>query len=172
VDYGYWLLAPPTGYVQTLPKARPTTEAYLPEPAIKVTLSRNATYYLAPLIGVTSPKNLSATATEILPELYGITGVPPIAVAWDVVHNIVTGTTVIDVTEQDIMIQSNKGLAGWFNLNGGNSIGSVSDQVFTAGTGTTKIYMVPGTKATLTDFITQGSTIIMPVVQDNFSQNT
>ena len=94
VDYGYWLLTPPTGYVQTLPKARPTTAAYLPEPAIKVTLSRNVTLYFAPLVGVTSPKTVSATATAILPEAYKITKLPPIAVSWDVVYDTIGGTVV------------------------------------------------------------------------------
>ena len=106
VAYGYWLLSPPAGYVQTLPKARPTTAAYLPEPAIKVTLSRNVSLYLAPLVGVTNPKTVSATATAILPEAYKITKLPPIAVAWDVVYNTVGGTVVVDVDEQDIKIQS------------------------------------------------------------------
>lgn len=177
VDYGYWSLSPPADYVQPpstgLPKVRrPDTE--LPEPAITVTVSRQVTLSFAPIVGVTNPRTVSARATAILPELYGITGVPPIAVAWDVLYNLVGQTMVVDVTEQDIKIQSNAGLAGWFNLNGDNSVGSVSDKVFTAGTGTdtTPIYMVPGAKATLTDFITQGSTFLVPVVQNNFQQNT
>ena len=119
VDYGYWLLSPPADYVQTLPKARPTTAAYLPEPAITVTISRQVTLSFAPIVGVANPRTVSATAIAILPEAYGITGLPPIAVSWDIVYNNVGGTTVVDVTEQDIKIQSNKGLAGWFNLNGG-----------------------------------------------------
>jgi Flp pilus assembly protein TadG len=174
VDYGYWLLKPPAGYVQTLPKARPTTAAYWPEPAITVTVSRQVTLSFAPVIGVTNPRTVSATAIAILPELYGITGLPPIGVAWDVVHNTVGGTMVIDASEQDIKIQSNAGLAGWFNLNGDNSVGAVSNNVFTAGTGTgtTPIYMSPGAKATLTDYITQGSTFILPVIQNDFKQNT
>ena len=102
VDYGYWLLTPPTGYVQTLPTARPTTAAYLPEPAIKVTLSRNVTLYFAPLIGVSSPKTVSATAIAILPEAYATTGIPPVAVSWDTVYNIIGGSVQIDVLEQDI----------------------------------------------------------------------
>jgi Flp pilus assembly protein TadG len=174
VDYGYWLLSPPAGYAQTLPKARPTTAAYLPEPAITVTVSRQVTLSFAPIVGVTNPRTVSATAIAILPEIYGVTGLPPIAVALDVVYNYVGGTKVVDATEQDIKIQSNKGLAGWFNLDGGNSVRSVKNNAITAGTGTgtTSIYMVPGTKATLTDFITQGSTLIVPVVENNFSQKT
>jgi hypothetical protein len=176
VDYGYWLLAPPTGYVQTLPKARPTTSAYLPEPAIQVTLSRNVSLYLAPLIGVTSPKTVSAKATAILPEIYGITGAPPLAVAWDVYYDLLGGVTVVDTSEQDIKIQSNKGLAGWINLDGGNSVPSVKiaapliAEPNGIGTGS-QVYLVPGTKATLTDFLTAGETILVPVIQNDFEQN-
>ncbi len=177
VDYGYWLVSPPGGYVQTLPKARPTTAAYLPEPAITVTVSRQVTLSFAPVIGVTNPRTVSATAIAILPEIYGVTGLPPIAVAWDVVHNTVGGIQVVDASEQDIKIQSNKGLAGWFNLDGGNSVPSVrtaAPQIaepdgISSGS---QIYLVPGTKATLTDFITVGETCIVPVVQNNFSQKT
>jgi Flp pilus assembly protein TadG len=167
VDYGYWLLTPPTGYAQTLTQARPTTAAYLPEPAIKVTLSRDVSLYLAPLVGVTSPKTVSAQAIAILPEAYGIKNLPPIAVSWDVAFNTVGGTVVADVEEQDIKIQSQKGKAGWFNLNGNNSVPSVrySDPLI-SGTGTdgTLIYLVPGSKATLTDLISEGETVVVAVV--------
>ncbi len=101
------------------------TDTELPQPAIKVTVSRQVTLSFAPIVGVTNPRTVSATAIAILPEKYGITGLPPLAVAWDVVYNNVGGTTVVDATEQDIKIQSNKGLAGWFNLDGGNSVPSV-----------------------------------------------
>lgn len=167
VDYGYWLLAPPTDYVQTLPQARPTTAAYLPEPAIKVTLSRNVNLFLAPLVGVTSPKTVSATAIAILPEAYRMTNLPPIAVSWDVAYNTVGGTVVADAEDQDIKIQSQKGLAGWFNLNGGNSVPSVrfNDPLIPGtGTGATQIYLVPGSKATLTDLLTAGETVPLTVV--------
>ena len=168
VAYGYWLLNPPNGYAQTLPIARPTTAAYLPEPAITVALSRSVNLYFAPLILISSPQKVSATAIAILPEAYQTTGLPPVAVSWDTVYNIVGGAVQIDLVEQNIKPQSNKGIAGWFNLNGGNSVTSVSNNVFTSGTGTgtTPIYLVPGTKATLTDYITVGQTIVMPVVQD------
>ena len=83
---------------------------------------------------------------------------------------------VVDVIEQDIKIQSNKGLAGWFNLNGGNSVPSVridapliADPTGIA-TGS-NIYLVPGTKATLTDYITEGATVVVPVVQDVSSKD-
>jgi Flp pilus assembly protein TadG len=177
VDYGYWLLAPPADYVQTLPKVRrPDTE--LPEPAISVTVTRQVTLSFAPILGVTNPRTVSARAIAILPEIYGVTGLPPLAVAWDVVYNNVGGTTVVDATEQDIKIQSNKGLAGWFNLDlsgHSNSVPSVNIAAKLIAqpegiTGGSQIYMVPGTKATLTDYITQGSTLVVPVIKDGFSQ--
>jgi Flp pilus assembly protein TadG len=167
IDYGYWLLSPPADYVQTLPKARPTTAAYLPQPAIKVSVSRNVNLYLAPIVGVTSPKTVSATATAILPEAYEIPNLPPIAVSWDVAYDIIKGTVVADVDEQDIKIQSQKGHAGWFNLDGGNSVPSVrfSDPLV-SGTSTdgTSIYLVPGSKASLTDLISEGETVVVAVV--------
>ncbi len=70
INHGYWLLSPPADYVQSLPQARPTTAAYMPEPAISVTLSRNVTLAFAPLVGISSPKTVSAAATAILPEAY------------------------------------------------------------------------------------------------------
>jgi hypothetical protein len=174
VVYGYWLVAPPTGYTQTLPTARPSTAAYLPEPAMKVTLSRNVSLYLAPLVGVTSPKTVSATAIAILPEGYGTTGFPPVAVSLDTVYNpdpTHPGTYVIDISEETIKPQSNKGVAGWININGGNSVPSVriDAQMIADPTGVatgSKVYAVPGTKATLTDYMAVGDTIVMPVVQD------
>jgi len=72
---------------------------------------------------------------------------------------------------QDIKPQSNKGIAGWFNLNGGNSVPSVKIDVPLIADPTgistgSNVYLVPGTKATLTDYITAGATIVLPVVQD------
>jgi hypothetical protein len=168
VDYGYWSLTPPSGYVQLpLPKVPPPT-ANEPEPAINVTLSRNVTLYFAPLIGVSSPTTVSATATAILPAAYTDTGVPPVAVAWDTVYNGSGNNVTIDVSEENIKIQANKGVAGWFNLNGGNSVPSVRiDTPLISGITTgTQVYLVPGTKATLTDYMTNGETIVMPIVQD------
>jgi Flp pilus assembly protein TadG len=161
---GYYLLNPPSGYEQTLPQARPTTAAYLPEPAVKVTLTENVTLYFAPLVGATSPQTVSATATAILPEAYSVSGLPPIAVSWDTVYNTTGGTVVIDVSDQDIKIQSNKGEAGWFNLDGGNSVPSVlySDPLTSA---SDQIYLVPGTKATLTGLVSEGQTIVIPLVE-------
>lgn len=166
VLYGYWLLKPPTDYSQPpLPTARPTTPAYLPEPAISVTLSSNVTLYFAPLLGIASPKTVRASAIAILPEAYSTTNLPPVAVSWDTVYNTVGQNMVIDVLETDIKPQSNKGIAGWFNLDGSNNVPSV--RINTPLTSpTSQIYLVPGSKATLMDFITLGQTIVMPVVQD------
>jgi Putative Flp pilus-assembly TadE/G-like len=166
IAYGYWLLAPPADYVQTLPTVRPLTAAYLPVPAIKVTLSRNVTLNLAPLIGVSSPKPVGATATAILPEAYSITNIPPIALDPDTVYNTdPLGNLIIDVGEQDVKPQSNKGFASWFNLSGDNSVPSV--RINTPLTSAEdRLYLLPGTKATLTDFITEGETIVLPVVAD------
>jgi Flp pilus assembly protein TadG len=165
VLYGYWLLNPPAGYAQIpLSTVRTTTVAYLPEPAVNVTLSRNVTLYFAPVVGVSSPTTVSATATAILPEDYQTTGLPPIAMDYNTVYTTVKGTVEIDVLTQDIKIQSNGGIAGWFNLDGGNSVPSVRiDTPLTSPT--SQIYLVPGTKATLTDYMTNGETIVVPVVQ-------
>ena len=81
VKPGYWCLKPP-GYVQSppsppLPTVCPTDLTLLPEPAITVTLSRDVTLYLAPLIGVSSPKTVSATAIAILPEANTTTNLIP-----------------------------------------------------------------------------------------------
>jgi len=168
---GYWLLQPPSGYIQPpLATVRPINAAYLPEPAINVTLSKNVKLYLAPLIGISSPQTVTATATAILPESYQTTGVPPVAVSYDTVYDTLGGTVKIDVVTTDIKPQSNKGIAGWFNLDGGNSVPSVriSDPLTST---QNQVYLVPGTKATLTDFITQGETIVVPIIQ-TISQNT
>ena len=166
VAYGYWLLAPPADYVQTLPTVRPVTAAYLPEPAIKVTLSRNVPLYLAPLVGVSSPKPVSATATAILPEAYSTTNIPPIALDPDTVYNTTPdGNLIIDVGEQDVKPQSNKGFASWFNLSGDNNVPSVRINT-PLKSAQDQLYLLPGTKATLTDFITEGETIVLPVVDD------
>ena len=169
VAYGYWSLKPPAGYVQPPLPLVPPPAANLPEPAVNVTLSRNVTLHLAPLVGVSSPQTVSVTATAILPAAYQTTGVPPVAVSWDTVYNNVGGTVKIDVAETDIKPQSNKGIAGWFNLDGSNNVPSVRINTPLTSS-TTPIYMVPGTKATLTDFITQGQTVVVPVIHDDFTQ--
>ena len=173
VNHGYWLLKPPTGYVQPklppaspLPIVGPFPPSSYPEPAIKVTLNKNVPLYLAPVIGISSPKLVSATATAILPEAYSAWNIPPIALDPDTVYNKdKDGNLIIDIVEQDVKPQSNKGAASWFNLSGDNSVPSV--RINTPLTSAKdQLYLVPGTKATLTDFITEGSTIVLPIVAD------
>jgi Flp pilus assembly protein TadG len=168
VNYGYWSLRPPAGYVQLPLPILPPPPANLPEPAVNVTLSRSVTLYLAPLVGVSSPKTVSATATAILPPAYQDTNLPPLAVSYDTVYNNVGTTVEIDVSEQSFKIQSNGGIAGWFNLNGGNSVPSVliDTPLIADNTTGTQVYLVPGTKATLTNYMTNGQTIVVPIVQD------
>ena len=171
VKSGYWLLKPASGDTQTLPQVRPDS-AKLPEPAVKVTLSRDVTMYLAPLIGFSGPMKATASATAILPEVYGVTGVPPIGVDIETVYNIGPGGTLtIDFSEQDIKPQSNKGVAGWINLSGDNSVPSVRFDVplFANPNGVvqtnSQVYFTPGTEATLMGSLVEvGETLILPVV--------
>jgi Flp pilus assembly protein TadG len=175
VAYGYWLVSPPAGYVQTLPTARPTTAAYLPEPAVQVTLSRNVSLFLAPLVGVTNPKTVSATATAILPEAYTTSKLVPIAVAWDTVYNNVGGNVVIDVSEEGIMVNSNKGSAGWFTMTSGENFPqSVINNPLTAGTNpaVTSIYLQPGSEVTLMHQLIQADTTFVVTVVQNVEQKT
>ena len=173
IIHGYWLLKPPANYVQPkqppdtpLPVAGPFAAGSYPEPAINVTLSKNVDLYLAPLIGISGQKTVSATATAILPEGYCTTGIPPIAVDTDTVYNTdPNGTLTIDLSEQTVKPQSNKGAAGWFNLSGDNSVPSVRINAPLT-SAHDQIYMVPGTKATLMDFVTEGETIVLPIVDD------
>jgi Flp pilus assembly protein TadG len=180
VLYGYWFLKPSTGYVQPPLATVPTPSANLPEPAVNVTLRRNVTLYFAPVVGISSPRTVSATATAILPAAYQDTNTPPIAVSYDTVYNTVKGTVEIDVVDQDIKIQSNKGIAGWFNaqqdpLYKSPNVPSVryEYQLLADPTGNaygSNVFMVPGTKATLTSYMTSNETIVIPIVQD-ISQN-
>jgi len=158
-DYGYWLLIPPTGYVQTpLPDARPTTSAYLPVPAIKVTLSRNVTLYFAPIVGVSTPTTVSATATAILPEAYSIAPGKTFAMAVEqsIVYN---PDHTINLSPQDFGWGDH---GQWFNLDGSNDVPTIrrNDQM----NALQDIYIAPGAKATLYDTSIIGQTIIVPVV--------
>ncbi len=158
VDYGYWLLKPPSGYVQPpLPTAKPTTSAYVPMPAIIVTLSRNVTMYLAPLIGISSPQTVSATAIAILPEGYSIAkNTFTMAVRKEIVFN---PDHTINIIPQDFGWGDN---GQWFNLDGSNDVPTIrrNDQI----NGQQQIYIAPGAKATLYDSSIVGQTIIVPVV--------
>jgi Putative Flp pilus-assembly TadE/G-like/Putative Tad-like Flp pilus-assembly len=177
VDYGYWYLKAPTGTTQALPQARPTTEAWLPEPAIKVTLSKDVTMYLAPLIGFAGPLKATATAIAILPEIYAPTGVPPIAVSEDIVYDESKVVWEVDTTTEydNLKIQEQGGKATWINLDGGNSVPSVNiaAPLIAGGLGSTTgdlVHTVPGTKAVLTDYITAGEIILVPVLKDGFAE--
>ena len=120
VDYGYWLLSPPAGYVQTLPTARPTTATYLPEPAITVTLSRDVTLYFAPIVGVSTPTTVSATAIAILPEGYSIAkGTFNMAVEECIVYN---PDSTINLSPQDFGWGDH---GQWFNLDGSNDVPTI-----------------------------------------------
>jgi Flp pilus assembly protein TadG len=170
LDYGYWLLNPPSGYVQTLPKARPTTASYLPEPAIIVTVSRDVTLSFAPVVGVTNPKTVRATATAILPEAYTTSKLVPIAVSWDTVYNNTGGNVVIDVSEEGITVNSNKGDAGWYTMTEGENFPqSCINNPLTAGTdpAVTSIYLQPGSEVTLMNQLIQANmTFVVTVVQN------
>jgi hypothetical protein len=166
---GYWCLKGPNPV--PLPQFPKPDSTLLPEPAVVVSLSKDVTLYFAPLVGVSSPKNARASATAILPETYTITGAPPIGVTHDTVFNPDPSNPnewIIDIlTDQDIKPQSNKGLAGWFNFDGGTSVPSVQDMASKEITaGQTPIYFVPGTKATLTDYLSNGMTVTLVYVND------
>ena len=173
VKPGYWCLKPP-GYAQSppsppLPTVCPADLTLLPEPAITVTLSRDVTLYLAPLIGIASPKTVTASATAILPEANRTTNIIPIAVSYDTAFNNVNGTVVIDITPgNSVTVNSNKNEAGWFTLSENENFPqSVITNPLTAGTdlSVTKIYLQPGSEVTLENqLITEGMTLIMPVV--------
>jgi hypothetical protein len=85
---------------------------------------------------------------------------------------------VVDASTQDIKIQSNKGIAGWINLDTtahDNSVPSVNiaAPLIAGGIGSQtgdQIHLVPGTKAVLTDYIKTGSSILLPVIADGFKQ--
>ncbi|MBU4232446.1 MAG: pilus assembly protein TadG-related protein [Desulfobacterales bacterium] len=172
VKPGYWCLTPPTDYVQSppsppLPTVCPINSAYLPLPAITMTLSRDVTLYLAPIFGISNPKTMSATATAILPKCYSTTNIPPIALDPDTVFDIGPDATIfIDLSDQDIQPFSNKGKASWFNLDGTNDVPTVRiNRPLT--TMDDRLWMVPGTDATLLrTFVHVGDTIIMPVVEN------
>ncbi len=180
VKFGYWCLKPP-GYEQSppsppLPTVCPTDLTLLPEPAITVTLSRDVTLYLAPLIGISSPKTVTASATAILPEANTTTNIIPIAVSYDTAFNNVNGTVVIDTTpNQPITVNSNKNEAGWFTMSENENFPqSVITNPLTAGTdlSATKIYLQPGSEVTLENqLISDGMTLVMPVV-DTVTQKT
>ena len=166
VLYGYWCLRPPKDYVQPpLPTVRPSNSAYLPEPAIMVTLSRNVPVYLARLVGVSSPKTVSARAIAIIPEAYKTSGIPPIAINSKSYYK--PGTTEPNTATKNIKIQSQKDIASWYNLDGTNDVPTTRiNKPLTIRE--SEIYLQPGAKATLTDFMSVGQTVVLPVVLDSY----
>ena len=166
---GYWWLKPPTGHPQPPLSDTPGAAAYLPEPAINVTLSRNVTLYLAPLVGISSPTTVSATAIAILPEAYTTSKIIPIAVSYDTVFNNSGGTVLIDVNPQEVTVNSNKNEAGWFTMTANENFPqSVLNNPLTASTdlSATNIYLQPGAEVTLEhQLIHKGMVLVMPVVQ-------
>jgi hypothetical protein len=169
VDHGWWWIKPASGDTQW--QTARTFNSKLPQPAIRVTLSSDVTLYLAPLIGVTSPKTVSATAIAILPEANTINKLVPIGVKKDTVFNIgAGGILVIDVSDVGITVNSNKDVAGWYTMNSGDNFpSSVLDHPLTAGTDpqTTTVYMQPGSEVTLMNkLIKAGNTYTITVVAD------
>ena len=164
VDYGYWLLKPPAGYIQPplagLPKARPTTAAYLPEPAIIVTLSRNVNLSFAPIVGVSSPKTVSATATAILPEAYNITGAFAMAVE---------RTLVYDSSNQIITITQNFGWhdqGQWFTIPASAHSNDVPTiRKYDPIQALTTVWIATGSMNTLYPTIGTNQTYMVPVVE-------
>ena len=167
VGYGYWYLKKPASYVQELNPTRPATLAEMPAPAIKVTLSRNVTLYFAPIIGVSSPKTVSATATAIIPEGYSIAkGAAPLAVElasirYDAEHTIDT------IAPIDLVGRS---VGQWYTLDGSNDVPTIRLNVPLTAT-TQKVYITPGSEATVyqnmvdAKVIVVGQSMIVPVVQ-------
>ncbi len=165
---GYWCLQPPAN-LDPFQTVRPAS-AYLPEPALRVILSRDVPVYLARLVGVSSPKTITATATAIIPEAYETCKIPPIAINTKSYYK--PGTNIINTDAKNIKIQSQKDIASWFNLNGTNDVPTtrINEPITIR---QSDIYLQPGAKATLTDFMAVGDTIVLPVVLDsNFAKST
>jgi Flp pilus assembly protein TadG len=166
VEYGYWYLKKSTSYVQELNTTRPTTLAEMPAPAIKVTLRRNVTLSFAPVIGVTNPIEVSATATAILPEGYSVAkGTVPLAVE---------KSSILYDSDHTINTEDLVGLVGrvtgqWFTLHGANDVATIRiNEPMTALT--QQVYITPGTEATVyqnmvdAGVIVVGQSMIVPVV--------
>ena len=169
VRHGYWKLKPPEGYVQPPLSDTRGAAADLPEPAITVTLSKEVTLYLAPMVNYPSTMSVRATATAILPEAYTTSKIIPIAVSYDTVFNNSGGTVLIDVNPQEVTVNSNKNEAGWFTMTANENFPqSVLNNPLTASTdlSATNIYLQPGAEVTLEhQLIHKGMVLVMPVVQ-------
>lgn len=158
VLYGYWLLKP-QGQDQTLPDSRPAA-ANMPVPAIKVTISRSVELFFAPIIGINSPQNLSATALAILPEA---TSMAPgatfsMAVQESIVY--IPSTNVVNLSPQDFGWKDD---GQWYNKDGSNDVPTIRKNVqINMGD---NIWIAPGAMTTLYSNITPNQTIIIPVVE-------
>jgi Flp pilus assembly protein TadG len=164
---GYWSLKPPTNYVQTLPQTRPDV-SFIPEPAVKVTLTRPVDLIIAPVLpGINRVQNVSATAAAILPALS--TGTFSMAVEKSLVDaatgNVDILVDVVDFgwhdqgqwyTEQDITHQ-------YPDDEGNNDVTTVRKN------GPVKkddyIWIAPGAMDTLYHDILIDQTVILPVVE-------
>jgi Flp pilus assembly protein TadG len=166
---GYWLLKPPINYVQTLPLTRPSV-ALLPEPAIKVTLTRTVNMIIAQVLpGVNKVQTVRAQATAILPAL--TSGVFTMAVEKSLVektgfdNQIQLYTDAVDFgwkdqgqwfTEQDATHQ-------YPDDEGNNDVPTVraNGPVYQDD----QIWIAPGAMDTLYHDIIVGSTVFLPVVE-------
>jgi hypothetical protein len=153
---GYWLLNP-QGLSQALPQSLPAA-TYLPEPAIRVTLTRTVTRLFAPIIGKNAVQTVTAAATAILPEGSGITGAFAMAVEKTKVLNPITN--VINLAPLSFGYGD---YAQWYNRDGTNSVTAIrrNDRL----QANDSIYIPPGAKDTLYSLIKIGQTIMVPVVE-------
>ena len=162
---GYWLLKPASGDTQ-LDTTRPGA-AKLGHPAIKVTLSKDVTMYLAPVIKFFGPLRATATAIAVLPEGYSIAkNIAPLAVE---------RTSIIYDSDHTINTEVLIGLTGrvtgqWFTLHGANDVPTIRiNEPMTAKT--QQVYITPGTEATVYQnmvdmgVIVPGESMIVPVVE-------
>jgi Flp pilus assembly protein TadG len=157
ITYGFWLLNP-QGVAQTLPLSRPAA-TYMPAPAIKVTVSRNVELFFAPVIGISSPTTVSATAIAVIPEAISIapSGTFTMAVEESIVY--IPSTNTVNLSPQDF---GWKDQGQWFNTDGSNDVPTIRKGSSTkAGD---NIWIAPGAMATLYQDITPNQTIIVPVV--------
>ena len=173
VTSGYWALNPPNNYVQLLPHTRPDV-SYLPEPAVKVTLTRPVDMMIAQILpGINRVQNVTASATAILPAL--TSGVFTMAVEKSLVE--VTGF------DNEIQLYTDDTDFGWKDQgqwfteqdathqysddtelcqDGNNDVPTVraNGPVYVGD----HIWIAPGAMDTLYHDIIVGSTVFLPVV--------
>ena len=159
---GYWLLKP-QGLSQTLPQSLPAA-TYLPEPAIRVTLTRSINRLFAPIIGKNVVQTVTAAATAILPEGNAITGAFAMAVNFYAVFN---GTPAspgaIKTASQSFGYRLiDFQFSQFYNRDGSNSVSGIrrNDQLKPNDT----IYLPPGAMDTLYTLIQADRIIMVPVI--------